>query len=161
MADQMYQVGSGEALVIRRGDSFLLAARTGARFPLCIESLAGEYCQTLEATDLVAVSAPEGGSMEAALMLMELVRTHHTPLIVLPHSHPGSRRLKYVVSAGSRIHLSCAIERGTHPEQHLLCSSPDLAGITLEGTVEGVVVRDCPPGARIEVQEIRRTTPGI
>ncbi|MDD1716022.1 MAG: alpha/beta hydrolase [Methanolinea sp.] len=161
MAEQSFQVDSREALVIRGGDSFLLAARAGARFPLCIESLSGEYCQTIEATDLVAVSAPEGGSIAAALMLMELVRTHHTPLIVLPHSHPGSRRLRYVVSAGSRIYLSCAIERGTHPEQHLLCSSPDLAGITLEGTGEGVVVRDCPPDARIEMQEIRMLTPDI
>lgn len=161
MGDETFQVSPGEALLIRGGSSFLLAAPAGARFPLCIESLSGEYCQTLEAADLVAVSAPEGGSIEAALMLMELVRTHRTPLIVLPRSHPGSRRLRYVVSAGSRIHLSCAIERGTHPEQHLLCSSPDLAGITLVGAGEGVVVRDCPPGALVEVQEIRRLIPGI
>ena len=96
--------------------------------------------------DLVAVSAPEGGSVEPALMLLELVRTHHLPLVVLPKNHPGSKRIPYVVSAGPEIRTNCSIVRGTHPEQHLICSSDELAGIALSGTTEGIVISGIPTG---------------
>jgi hypothetical protein len=80
-------------------------------------------------------------------MLIELVRRHHTPLIVLPRNHPGSRRLRYVVSAGPVITTDCSILRGTHPEQHLICASEVLSGMTLEGREEGVKISPVPPGA--------------
>jgi len=115
-------------------------------FPLCIETSDGEYCQGMSPGDLVAVSAPEGGSVEPALMLLELVRTHHLPLVVLPKNHPGSKRIPYVVSAGPEIRTNCSIVRGTHPEQHLICSSDELAGIALSGTTEGIVISGIPTG---------------
>ena len=88
--------------------------------------------------DLVVVSAPEGGPVEPALMLLELVRTYHLPLIVLPRNHPGSKRIPYVVSVAPEIQTSRSIVRGTHPEQHLICSSDELAGLTVSGTRDGI-----------------------
>ncbi len=100
---------------------------------------------------MVAVSAPEGGSPDAAWMLIELVRTHRLPLVVIPRNHPGSRRLRYVVSAGEEILLSCTIERGTHPEQHLLCSSEEMGGIRLLGNASGILVSGVPDEVDIRV----------
>jgi hypothetical protein len=144
----------GSVLLIEGSASFLVAGLAGARFPLCIETLEEEYCETVEPYYLVAVSAPEGGDYTPALMLMELVRSYRFPLVVLPRGHPGSRRLRYVVSAGPEILLSCGISRGTHPEQHLLCSSPELAGIILLADETKVTLRNIPPGVTAGVNPL-------
>jgi len=138
-------------LLIQGSSSFLLAGKAGSRFPLCIEYLSGEICTTLERDDIIAVSAPEGGALEPAVMLLELVRSHHMPLLVLPSGHPGSSRLRYVVSAGPEIFLSCGIQRGTHPEQHILCSSDELAGLQLRGTADGISTGSLPAAAKAGV----------
>jgi hypothetical protein len=134
-------------LLIRGSSSFLLAGKAASRFPLCIEYFSGELCTTLEPDDIIAVSAPGGGALEPAVMLLELIRSHHMPLLVLPQGHPGSKRLRYVVSAGPDISLSCGIQRGTHPDQHILCSSGELAGLRLRGTPEGIATGPLPPMA--------------
>lgn len=138
-----------EFLLIRNGPPFLILAHPSERFSLCIETESEEYCQTLGPADLIVVSAPEGGAIEAGVMLIELVRTHHTPLIVLPTGHPGSRRLRYVISAGPVIETSCSIRRGTHPEQHLICASEALSGIVLKGLDRGVKISNLPPDSVI------------
>ena len=136
-----------DALLLIQGEhSFLLVSRVKDRFALCIETSHEEYCQGVDAGDLVVVSAPEGGAVEPALMLMDLVRTFHVPLLVLPKDHPGSRRISYVVSVGPEIFTSCSIRRGTHPEQHLICSSDELAGITLKGSGRTVDISPLPRG---------------
>jgi hypothetical protein len=127
-----------ELLLIGGQQSFLLVAKVKSRFGLCIETTDDEYCQGVDAGDLVVVSAPEGGAVEPALMLIDLVRTFHVPLLVLPKNHPGSRRISYVVSVGPEIFTSCSIQRGTHPDQHMLCSSGELSGIILRGECGGV-----------------------
>lgn len=137
-------------LLIRQGVSFLLVAGAGHRFSLCIETASDEYCQGIEPNDLIVVSAPEGGEPEAAVMLIELLRRFHTPLLVLPKDHPGSRRLRYVVSAGPVIETSCDIRRGTHPEQHLICATAGLSGITLRGIPGGCEIDNLPLGATAE-----------
>ena len=129
-----------ELLLIEGSSSFLLIGRVRGAFSLCIETFEEEYCQTLSEGDLVAVSAPEGGDVEQARMLLELVRTYHAPLVVLPRDHPGSRRLAMVISAGPEILLACDIRRGTHPEQHLICASEELAGARLRRTADGVAI---------------------
>ena len=133
-----------EVLLIRGKQSFLLVAKVKNRFGLCIETANEEFCQGVEAGDLVVVSAPEDGAIEPALMLIDLVRTFHVPLLVLPKDHPGSRRISYVVSVGPEIFTSCSIRRGTHPDQHLICSSVELAGITLKRSEQGVDVFPLP-----------------
>jgi len=133
-----------EFLLISGDHSFLLVARAGAFFGLRIETFGNEYSQTVEPDDLIAVSAPEGGALEPACMLAEFVRTYRMPLIVLPRDHPGSNRFSYLVSAGPIINTSCSIRRGTHPEQHLICSSDELAGIVLQGCSGGVAISGLP-----------------
>ena len=103
-----------EFLLIKGKQSFLLAALVKNNFGLCVEDTGSdEYVQGVEAGDLVVVSAPEGGAIEPALMLIDLVRTFHIPLLVLPKNHPGSKRISYVVSVGPEIFTSCSIRRGT------------------------------------------------
>lgn len=124
----------GERIVLIRGQtSFLLCARAGRAFPLMIETFESEYVQGIHPDDIIAVSAPEGGELAPACYLLDLVRIYDQPLLVLPRGHPGSRRLRYVISAGPRILLSCEVVRGTHPEQHLICSSAELAGLEISG----------------------------
>src|SRR5512137_1057350 len=106
-------------MLIKGKQSFLLVALVKNSFGLCIETSHDEYVQGVEQGDLVVVSAPESGDIEPALMLIDLVRTFHVPLLVLPKDHPGSKRISYVVSVGPEIFTSCSIMRGTHPEQHL------------------------------------------
>ena len=133
-----------ELLLIRGKQSFLIIALVKNSFGLCIETADDEYCQGVDTGDLVVVSAPEDGAIEPALMLIDLVRTFHVPLLVLPKDHPGSRRISYVVSVGPEIFTSCSIRRGTHPDQHLICSSDELAGITLKRSEHGVDVFPLP-----------------
>jgi hypothetical protein len=138
---------SGQILLFEGRTSFLLVGRADTPFTLYIETMEGEVPQSVAPDDLVAVSSPEGGPYEPAVMLLELVRRYHTPLVVLPRDHPGSRRLSYVVSVAPSILTSCTIRRGTHPEQHLLCSSEELAGLTLDGRDGGVEADRIPEGA--------------
>jgi len=152
--------GDGEVLLVKGERSFLIAGQARSRFSLCIETQDDEYCQSIWPHHVIAVSAPEGGSLTAAAMLFCLVRDHHIPLLVLPRDHPGSRRLRYVVSAGEQILLSCSIARGTHPEQDLLCSSEELGGILLEGQETGIRIENIPPRADVTVIPIPQTTRG-
>jgi hypothetical protein len=133
-----------ELLLIRGKQSFLIIALVKNSFGLCIETADDEYCQGVEAGDLVVVSAPEDGAIEPALMLIDLVRTFHVPLLVLPKNHPGSKRISFLVSVGPEIFTSCSILRGTHPDQHLICSSDELTGITLKRSDHGVDIFPLP-----------------
>jgi hypothetical protein len=131
-------------LLIEGARSFLIAGIIAKRFPLCLETMSGEVCTTLDKGDIVAVSAPEGGPLEPAVMLLELVRSYQHPVVVLPSGHPGSKRLRFIISAASEISLSCGIQRGTHPEQHLLCSSDELAGVLLRKIEGGIEIYHLP-----------------
>jgi hypothetical protein len=148
----------GDFLLIEGTRSFLLVAKASARFALCIETAEGEFCQTLDPEDLVAASAPEGGALEPAVMLIEFVRNYRMPVTVLPRDHPGSKRFSYLVSAGPEIHTSCSIRRGTHPEQHLICSHDELAGMVLAGTPGGVEISGLPEGVSVRRLNYRFTT---
>lgn len=140
-----------DVLHVKGAHSFLLVASVREAFPLCIEASCDEYIQGVHAGDLVVVSAPEAGPVEPALMLLELVRTYHLPLVVLPRDHPGSKRIPYVVSVGPEIQTNCSIVRGTHPEQHLVCSSDELAGIRFTGMLDGIAIENLPDGVSHQI----------
>ncbi len=140
-----YPLGD-EIALIRGKHSFLLVAKANSRFPLCIETTTEEFCQGIDPTDLIAVSAPEGGEVEPGILLIEMVRKYHLPLLVLPKNHAGSRRVSYVTSVGPVITTNCSIVRGTHPEQHLICSHDELAGMTLTGIENGFNISPVPDG---------------
>jgi len=142
-------------LLIRGNSSFLLVGKAKEQFALCIETSKEEICQGVMPGDVIVVSAPEGGAVEPALMLMDLVRTYHMPLLVLPRNHPGSRRISRVVSVDKEVHTSCSISRGTHPEQHLVCSSDELAGLTLRGALGGFEIEGLPAGLSLQTVNYR------
>jgi hypothetical protein len=137
-------------LLIRGNHSFLLIGKAKERFSLCIETSTEEFCQGVMPGDVIVVSAPEGGAVEPALMLMDLVKTWHVPLLVLPREHPGSRRISRVVSVDKEVQTSCSITRGTHPEQHLICSSDELAGISVRGAPGGLEIAGLPAGVSLQ-----------
>ncbi len=143
-----YEPGPEKLLLLEGKNSFLIVGIAGSTFCLCIETFSDEYCQGVAEDDLVAVSAPEGGSKEAAMMLLELVRRHRLPLMVLPQDHPGSKRLSYVVSVGPEIRLSCNIQRGTHPEQQVLCASDEFSGMVIRAADGGIAVEGAPAHIR-------------
>lgn len=140
-------------LCIQSRRSFLLIGRVLSPFHLFIETTGDEHCQYLETGDLVVVSAPEGGEFGQAVILLELIREYHAPLVVLPKGHPGSKRLTMVVSAGDHIEINCSIQRGTHPEQHLLCGSEDMAGLVLKRSEKGVEITG---GDNLSIQSLDR-----
>ncbi|MBN1432607.1 MAG: hypothetical protein JW931_07510 [Methanomicrobiaceae archaeon] len=129
-----------ELLLIRRGNPFLLVAKAAELFVLCIETFEKEICQTVGEGDLIVVSAPEGGDLRHAAILIELVRTYHQPVFVLPKAHPGSARLSMVVSAGPEVIPRCDITRGTHPEQDLICAPEEFGNLRLSSAPGGVEV---------------------
>ena len=144
-------------LLIRGGASFFLVARAPETFALPIETTDAEVFQGVHRGDLIVVSAPEGGDPEQARMLCELVRTYRQPLVVLPKGHPGSARLRMVLSVASAIMPRTDIERGTHPEQDVICSSGELSGLGMRAEGDFVCIEgfdpDCmmyalfPPGS--------------
>jgi hypothetical protein len=142
-------------LLIRGSRSFLLVGKAENRFSLCIETSAEEFCQGVSPGDVIVVSAPEGGAIEPAVMLMDLVRTWHVPLLVLPRDHPGSRRISRVVSVAPEVRTSCTITRGTHPEQHLVCASDELADLSIRGSAGGFEIEGLPPGFSLQTVRSR------
>lgn len=135
---------SGTNILIQATTSFILVGIVRDPFTLFIETSTDEYCQFLKDGDLVVISAPEGGEVRQALILLELVMTWHVPLLVLPSGHPGSCRLNMVVSAGDQIVMSCLIQRGTHPEQTVICSSEELAGMEIRSHTDGIEILRIP-----------------
>ena len=146
----MNEDAHGDVLLVKGAHSFLLAAPVRESFALCIETPREEVIQGVHTGDVVVVSAPGGGPVEPALMLLALVRTYHLPLVVLEKNHPGSKRIPYVVSVAPEIHTSCSIVRGTHPEQHLVCSSDELAGLSLRSDGDGIAISPLPAAAMLE-----------
>jgi len=136
--------GAGDLFLIQGSSSFLLGGIVRERFALPVNAVDDVYFEPVRPGDLVCVSAPEGGSLRAAAMLLLLVRDHHFPVFALPKGHPGSAWVPMVISTAPSITLSCGIVRGTHPDQHLLCSSAELAGIILRGRGDTVTVEGLP-----------------
>ncbi|NLC91574.1 MAG: alpha/beta hydrolase [Methanocorpusculum parvum] len=141
--------GGDRPVIIRGTSSFLIISRAKEKFPLLIETDTEEIVQGVYPGDLIIVSAPEGGDILPALYLLEMVRTHHLPVIALPKTHPAGKRLSYVVSAAEKIEMRCDIRRGTHPEQHLLCSADEFTGMTLYSEENDLVIRFPRPGIRV------------
>jgi len=150
-----------DVLLVKGSHSFLLIGSVCEKFALALETRDEEYIQAVHPGDIIVVSAPEGGSVEPALMLLELVRTYHIPLVVLPRDHPGSKRIPYVVSVAPEIRTNCSIIRGTHPEQHLICSSDELAGLTMRMTDRGITISPLPSTLSVEkISSVRKADLG-
>lgn len=150
MAGELRVPFLGDQQVIIRGPtSFLIISRVLEKFPLLVETDTEELVQGVYPGDLIIVSAPEGGEVLPALYLLEMVRTYHLPVIALPKNHPAGKRLSYIVSAAEKIQMRCDIQRGTHPEQHLLCSADEFTDMTFYSDGEELVIEDSRTGISV------------
>ncbi|MDI9615223.1 hypothetical protein [Methanothermobacter sp.] len=129
---------------------------SGRRRTIFMNTPDDEVALFLEPDDLIVISAFSSGEkarrgmMALAYLLLEI----ENPLVVLPEDHPGSRRLKMVVSASDTIRLSCEITPGTHPDHHLLCSVSELSGMEIVSENGLVKLSNMPPGIRAWVTKL-------
>ncbi len=107
----------------------LAMAKTKGNF-FYLETESEEIVLFTDPEDLLVVSSHGVGEkvMRGLCCTIFQLRELGAPLIVLPKGHPASPRLKTVVSIGSSTRLSCKIQPGTHPEQHVLCGSEEFHG---------------------------------
>jgi len=94
--------------------------------------------------DIICASSLVNNEKLKPVMISTLysLRELSFPLIILNKGHPASKRLKLVFGFGNRIILDSCIEAGTHPDQHLLCSTEDLSGITVVAKKGGIEIVD-------------------
>ena len=96
--------------------------------------------------------AVENALLRGLKCVIFMLRELNSPLIVLPREHPATKRLRTVVSVGKRIVLSCEITPGTHPEQHLLCATPEFNGVEILAYKGGVSFRGLSEAVCLEKQ---------
>ncbi len=154
-----FELGPGEVLFFHDDLNTVGIVKAGNIRRVFIETEDEELVQFLDAEDLIAVSCFSGGEKARDMVrcMLFLVREGGTPLLVLRKTHPATRRLPLVVSAGTRIVLSGCIVPGTHPEQDVLCGKGVMDGMTLEAKEKGVVVR----GGGTPIVEKQRFSPKL
>ena len=130
-----------EILFVRSADGVIGVVKSGATRQLFIETVDDEIVMTVDPEDLLVASgfSNDRTTTNAIICTLALIRDSGSPLIVLPKHHPASARLKVVASVGKRTVLRCDIQKGTHPEQDVLCGSLGLNGLEVS-SVEGHVV---------------------
>ncbi len=136
----MIRLRSDEMLIVRGNSGTIGVVKAGIGRQFFVDTPRGEYVLALGPEDiLVASGFGTGDRIQKGLKcVLYMIRELNSPLIVLPTDHPASARLKFVVSAGKRVVISCNIKPGTHPEQHLLCGMPEFEGMELHAVAGGV-----------------------
>ena len=136
-------LNNDEILFISHNYYFLAVVKTlGKSFLL--ETDKEEIVLGTEKEDILAVSSLVNDSKMKSIMFSSLysLREFSFPLIILNKGHPASNRLKLVYGCGDKIILDSCIEAGTHPDQHLLCSTEDLTGLCVLAERGGVEIID-------------------
>jgi len=105
--------------------------------------------------DILAVSSLANDKKMKIIMSSALysLREFSFPLIILKKGHPASKRLKLVFGCGEKIILDSCIDAGTHPDQHLLCSTEDLTGLCILARKDGIEIID-PMDRKIEIERM-------
>lgn len=135
----------GEVAFLSDGRYTVGAVRAHRARHVFIETDTEELVRFLEKDDLIAVSAFSQGekAREGIMCMLYLIRECRMPLLVLSKTHPATRRLPMVASAGDSIRLTSCIIPGTHPEQDVLCGRGGLDGVRLSGA-DGKIEIDAP-----------------
>ncbi|MDI9624744.1 MAG: hypothetical protein QFX38_07665 [Methanothermobacter sp.] len=149
---RMFRIKKDEILFISGYNGLVGVVKSAEPRNIFMGTPQDEIVLSLDKDDLIAVSAFETGPrIEKAIKCMiHLLREIGAPLIVLEEGHPTSKRLKMVVSAGETIKLDCNITPGTHPEQDLLCSAPELSGTIIKAAKDGIIIQGEVENTRIE-----------
>ena len=141
--EQRIPLDADEILFVRSADGVIGVVKSGAVRQLFIETVHDEIVMTVDPEDLLVASgfSNDRTTTNAIICTLALMRDSGSPLIVLPKHHPASARLKVVASVGKRTVLRCDIQKGTHPEQDVLCGSLGLNGLEVSSVDGHVVLR--------------------
>ncbi|MGZ4908633.1 MAG: hypothetical protein ACXV5F_08285 [Halobacteriota archaeon] len=136
-------LGADELLLVHGADGVIGVAKSARTRQLFIETVDEELVMTVDTDDLFVASAFEDtpAMIKAIKCTLFLIRDVASPLIVLPSNHPASARLRVVASVGKRTAVHCDIQKGTHPEQDVLCGAPGLDGLEIIAADGRVVLR--------------------
>ena len=141
--EQRIPLDADEILFVRSADGVIGVVKSGAGRQLFIETVDDEIVMTVDPEDLLVASgfSNDRTTTNAIICTLALIRDSGSPLIVLPKHHPASARLKVVASVGKRTVVRCDIQKGTHPEQDVLCGSLGLNGLEVSSVDGHVVLR--------------------
>ena len=141
--EQRIPLNADEILLLRSDDGVIGVVKSGAARQLFIETVDDEIVMNIDPEDLLVASgfSNDRTTTEAIRCTLALIRDCGSPLIVLPKHHPASARLKVVASVGKRTLVRCDIQKGTHPEQDVLCGAQGLDGVEIVSAKGHVVVR--------------------
>lgn len=136
-------LGADELLLVHGADGVIGVAKSARTRQLFVETVDDELVMTVDPDDLFVASAFEDtpATVKAIKCTLFLIRDTGSPLIVLPSNHPASSRLRVVASVGKRTAVRCDIQKGTHPEQDVLCGAPGLDGLEIVAAEGRVVLR--------------------
>ncbi len=139
----MIRLRNDELLIVHGNSGTIGVVKTGIGRQFFVDTPGGEYVLALDPEDIIVASSFGTGEriLKGLRCVLYMIRELNSPLIVLPADHPASARLKFVVSAGKRVVISCNIKPGTHPEQHLLCGMPEFEGLELHAVEGGVELK--------------------
>ena len=144
MAENLFiSLGEKEILFLSHNEYFLGVVKSlGKSFLL--ETEKEEIILGTGNEDIICASSLVNNEKLKPVMISTLysLRELSFPLIILNKGHPASKRLKLVFGFGDKIILDSCIEAGTHPDQHLLCSSENLSGLILVAKKGGVEIVD-------------------
>jgi hypothetical protein len=132
-----------EILFIRSIDGVIGVVKSGCVQQLFIETFEDEIVMAVSAEDLLVASGFSNDSIttKAIVCTLSLIRDAGSPLFVLPKDRLASSRLRVVASVGERTVVRCDIEKGTHPEQDVLCGPAGLNGLEIVAANGAVVLR--------------------
>lgn len=141
--EQHVPLDVNEILFVRSTDGVIGVVKSGCVRQLFIETIEEEIVMAISAEDLLVASgfSNDSTTTKAIVCTLSLIRDVGSPLIVLPKDHPASSRLRVVASVGKRTVLRCDIEKGTHPEQDVLCGPAGLSGLEIVAAKGSVVLR--------------------
>jgi hypothetical protein len=141
--EQHVPLDADEVLFVHSADGVIGVVKSGCARQLFIETTDDEIVMAVSAEDLFVASGfcNDRTTTKAIICTLSLIRDAGSPLIVLPKDHPASSRLRVVASVGKRTVLRCDIEKGTHPEQDVLCGPAGLNGLEIVAAKGAVVLR--------------------
>ena len=129
-----------ELLLLKGKEGTLGIVKVGENNQFFLETEKEEIILALLPDDLLVASGfgTDEKTINGLKCVLYMIREVGSPFIVLPKKHPASKRLKIVVSAGSKTRISCSITPGTHPEQDILCGADEFDGVEIRGVKGGV-----------------------
>jgi hypothetical protein len=141
--EQRVPLDVDEILFVCSADGVIGVVKSGCARQIFIETIDDEIVASVGPEDLLVASGFDNDrtTIKAIACTLALIRDAGSPLIVLPKDHPASSRLNVVASVGKRTVVRCDIERGTHPEQDVLCGPAGLNGLEILSDEGSVVLR--------------------